>query len=225
MFKALIVSLLLAIPSVSYADKEHDILYPTVEIRSSMGQGSGTAVKGDIMLGTYIMTNYHVAFMSNEISVRFYGEDKDYPAYVHSYNKDLDIAVIITRHRTEHYATMGEEDDIKLFKEVICSGNSLGQGIVPSKGIITDEHFPVPLNKADTIRMECKITPGNSGGGMYTEKQGKWVYLGMPSAGLVERGITVAHLGVSVRVSDVVDHLRYHRIFTDVSPYEYGAPF
>ena len=219
----LIILMLLATPL--RAGILEDILYPTVAIESAGGSGSGTAVAVDSILGTYIITNYHVATMSKDLKVLFNGDDKGYPAYMIAYNVAYDMAILVTRHKTEYLATLGKSSDVSLFMDTVCIGNSFGNGIVPSKGIISGVDVEVPGFLNLFYKTDCKIVPGNSGGGMYAKTEDGWVYIGMPSKGLIVRGQFFEHMGLAVRVKDIKEFLAYHRIISVTEAYDLGRPY
>jgi S1-C subfamily serine protease len=219
----LIILMLLATPL--RADILEDILYPTVAIESAVGSGSGTAVAGDSILGTYIITNYHVAAMSKDLKVLFHGDDKEYPARLIHYNIAYDMAVLITEGRTKYYTNLGKSSDVTLFKDVLCIGNSFGNGTLPSKGIISQVDAEVPGFVNLFYKTDCKMVPGNSGGGMYTRNKEGWVYIGMPSKGLVVGGQFFEHLGLAVRVKEIKAFLAYHHIIPITEAYDLGRPY
>jgi len=53
-----------------------------------------------------------------------------------------------------------------VFDTVYCVGASLGHSVAPSKGIVTDTDVKM-FGTRYLTRMDCKIAPGNSGGGMF----------------------------------------------------------
>jgi len=219
----LIILMLLATPS--RADILEDILYPTVAVKSKGGSGSGTAVAVDPILGTYIITNYHVASMGEDLMVFFHGDNNGYPAYMVAHNVAYDMAILVTRHKTKHLAKLGKSSDVTLFKDTVCIGNSFGYGILPSKGIISGIDIEIGGYLNLFYKMDCKIVPGNSGGGMYVKVGDLWVYVGMPSKGLIMRGQFFEHLGLSVRVRDIKEFLAYHHVISVTEAYDEGRPY
>jgi len=219
----LVILMLLATPL--RADILEDILYPTVSVEVAGGSGSGTSVAIDPILGTYIITNYHVASMGEDLRVFFHGDSKGYPAYMVAHNVAYDMAILVTRHKADHVAKLGKSSDVSLFKDTICIGNSFGNGIVPSKGIISGVDVEIGGYINLFYKMDCKIVPGNSGGGMYVKVGNHWVYIGMPSKGMVIRGQFFEHLSVAVRVKDIKEFLAYHHVIPITEAYDLGRPY
>ncbi len=76
--------------------------------------------------------------------------------------------------------TLGDSDEVAVGDEVFLIGNSLGEGIAATTGIISVESETVPLSNAEgdetlqirSIRTDAAASPGNSGGGMF-DKSGR----------------------------------------------------
>ena len=210
----LIFGLLLAIPNTSQAGDIEDMLYPSAKVEVTGGSGSATAIKIDSILGTYLITNYHVVKNSlDKVTVQFYGKLEKHPAYIHSVDVQNDIAVLITRHKHEHIALIGERPN--MFDPVYCVGASLGHPIAPSRGVVTGLDVPLFGSRYFT-RTDCGIVQGNSGGGMFVYQRGHWRYVGMPSmvamVGGVFNATPVTFLGVAVRIEDIRWHLYRHGV-------------
>lgn len=194
--------------------KIDSMLRPMATVKAGNAFGTGTAVHVDDRLGTYIVSNLHVTNRkTTDITVTFYGSTVEHPAYVHSYDEKNDIVVLITPAKHNHLATFGNE--VSIFDPVYCVGNSLDKGIVPSRGEITQVDHPFPEDRLLT-RADCKIVPGNSGGAMFVERDGVWVYIGMPAmmytlqTGFLPQPIP--HLGMMIRVQDITAHLSRNNI-------------
>lgn len=85
-------------------------------------------------------------------------------------------------------ATVGDSDKIAVGDEVFLIGNSLGEGISATTGIVSVESEVVPISNSEgdetlqirAIRTDAAASPGNSGGGMF-DKSGR--ILGLLFAG------------------------------------------
>jgi len=188
----------------------NQMMKPMAKILTPHGLGSATAVKVDSILGTYLVTNYHVVQSAlDDIKVQFYGNDEEYVGYVHSVDPQNDIAVILTRHQADFVVQMG--DPPELFDDVMCVGSPIGSPLAPSRGIITGVDVQIFGTRYMT-RTDCKLAPGNSGGAMFVKQNGVWKYVGMPSmvatlpVGFGFR-IPITFLGIAVRVEDIRNFL------------------
>ena len=215
--KRLLLSLVLVLFAVpAFADRVDDILRPSVLIGTNTGSGSGTAIRADDVIGTFILTNYHVIAGTEEITVKFYGDDVSYPAMVVSYDRDADIAVLVTKYKTEYVATLGEASDVNLLDTVICVGSPFGLPTAPTMGIISGLDSDIAGGEYPVTRITCPIAPGNSGGGAYVQRGELWVLIGIPRAVLNIRVFTssvpMPFLGTAVRIQEILRHLESHPV-------------
>lgn len=217
--KQLVLAVLIVLglsASMTRADEtmREEMLYPSAQVFAGQGRGSATAVRVDSIMGTYLVTNYHVVTGNlDDLEVQFYGQEERHQAYVHSIDPQHDIAIIIVRYEHEYVAMVGNPPDV--FDEVYCIGGSLGEGLAPSGGIISGVNYRVFGTRFMT-RTDCNIAPGNSGGGMFALQDGHWRYVGMPSLGRVlNLGFTqvpITFLGLAVRVEEIRMHLHQHGV-------------
>ena len=207
-----IVSAIIALTmTYAKADQVSDMLLPSAKVSlvGKQGSGSATAFKVDPVIGTFLITNHHVA-SKGELVVQFYGDDTKYPAYVRSYDKEKDIAVIVTPHKVKHLVTFGYDSEVQIFDEAICVGASSGMPVAPSKGIISASRYKYRLQ--DYYRTDCGIIGGNSGGAIFVQRGDKWVYVGIPSmVWTISSGYSgrqqVTFLGITIRITEVREHL------------------
>lgn len=190
-------------------DPRMQTLHSAVTIRAGGAQGSGTAI-GEGFLGTYILTNAHVVRREMDIEVVFYGEDEVHVAYIHSVNREHDIAILITRAEAPALATIGYRP--RMFEDVVCVGSPVGTPPAPSVGIVTGLDHSPPNTALILHRSDCNIAPGSSGGGMFAYRNGRWKLVGMPTAGYMQPvgmvgGALVPHLGLMVRMEEIRQHL------------------
>lgn len=207
------------------ADVQSEVMAPSAKVYAGKGSGSATAIKVDPILGTYLVTNYHVVDAAlDDLAVEFHGSDVKHVAYVHSYDQQNDIAIIIVRHKHDAVALIGNPPD--MFADVYCVGASFGLPVAPSRGIITGVDFAI-FGSRYVTRTDCKIAPGNSGGGMFAFQDGKWRYVGMPSmvyalgAGFTR--IPMTFLGFSVRIEEIRWHVYRHGVLNLPPVYRNGV--
>jgi len=212
---------IIAVAEVAPLTMEDYMLKPAVRIRKEGGgSGSGIAFRTDEFSGTRILTNYHViAGKPGGIHVQFYGEtdtDMAYIAYVVSYDKAMDIAVLILEESFEHVAVLGNMSDVQVLDETYCVGSPLGLPPMVTKGIISNVDLFNPNIGNHYFQSDCKIFSGNSGGGMFVQRDDQWVLVGINTwvlSGAVSGGFTpqqfpIAHLGFAVRIDDIRGHLQ-----------------
>lgn len=209
--RAFIIGVLLAfsLATTSMADKVSEMLAPSAKVITTQGSGSATAVKVDSIMGTYLITNYHVVQgdMDN-VKVQFYGQDEVHVAYVHSIDVQNDIAVLVTRYKHTAVATIGKPPTV--FDEAFCVGASMGSPIAPSRGIVTEVNSRM-FGTRFLTRTDCKIIGGNSGGGLFVQQDGVYKLVGMPvMIATISTGFgraPVSFMGVAVRIEDMRWHL------------------
>lgn len=213
LIRVAVVATIILTAFTAKADKVAEMMLPSVFIETKAGVGSGTVVHINEDLGTFIVTNYHVVRrQQGNIKVRFYNEEALHDAYIHSINKEQDIAVIVTAHKAKAAVTFYHGP--VLFEPTYCIGASLGMSPAPTRGEVSGPYFVYKEQRYH--RMECHIVFGNSGGGMYVERFGAWVYVGMPSmvrnhiAGFV--GVPITFLGLSVISENIMAHLTLNNI-------------
>ena len=211
MFMLMVAAVFGCLPA--FAGKVEDMMYPSVRIAVGNTTGSGTSISYDGLLGRYVLTNLHVVHTRGAITATFYGDDTVYQAYIHSYDKENDIAVLLVKGKAKGHTTIGWNVD--LFDPAFCIGASVGEPLAPSQGIITGTDYDkMPGRKL--YRTDCKVAPGNSGGGVYVEYKGRWVFVGIPSmvrnlqVGYVT--IPLTFLGLIVRNVEVIRHLKRNNV-------------
>lgn len=156
--------------------------------------GSGVIYKLDREAGdAYIITNFHVVShyesitpggVSDDIDVYLYGqENKNYvmeATYVGG-SMTQDIAVLkiedseVLRHSYALPLTAANSSLVSTFDTVVAIGNSEGEGIQATSGIISVDNEDLSLTGADhrttitlnVMRISAAINEGNSGGGLF----------------------------------------------------------
>ncbi len=136
----------------------------------SRATGSGVVVDRN----GYIMTNNHVVDKSTKITVRFTGDDTEYPAKIIGQDPDTDLAVIKIDRKDLAVAKMGNSDSMQVGDWAVAIGSPLGFQATVTAGIISALARDVeePRESATQtkssfkhfIQTDAAINPGNSGG-------------------------------------------------------------
>lgn len=185
-------------------------------------QGSGVVYKTPEMEEDeyYIITNHHVCYnknfagkISNKIHIYLYGTEIDYTegtdgatygenaiacTYVGGsmYN---DIAVLrvndATKIKNSNIVPVTIEESVaKVWQSVGAIGNSEGDGISLTKGVVTVDSEMLTMTAVDgynevvyrVIRTDAPVNPGNSGGGLFND-QGKLI--GIINAKIIDEDV------------------------------------
>ena len=133
------------------------------------GAGSGVIISSD----GYILTCAHVVDGASTITVTI--GDKDYTATLVGEDTTSDIAVIKIDADGLTPATVGNSDSLKVGQSVMAVGNPLGElGGTVTGGMISALNRSVTIqgsssvNTMSLIQMDASVSPGNSGGGLFT---------------------------------------------------------
>jgi len=134
-----------------------------IEIYPVKAEGSGFIAKDD---GT-IITNYHV--VRRAVSGRAVFEDgSSYEiAQIKVYDDVNDLAVLkLKAERSFPSVRMGDSDIINVMDKVLAIGNTLGENMAVTDGMI-NQIKKNDQNVRYQIRHSAVIAPGNSGGSLY----------------------------------------------------------
>jgi len=136
----------------------------------SRATGSGVVVDRN----GYIMTNNHVVEKASKITVRFTGDDTEYPAKVIGTDPETDLAVIKIDRKDLVAAKMGNSDSMQVGDWAVAIGSPLGFQSTVTAGIISalsrDVEEPRESSRQTKssfqhfIQTDAAINPGNSGG-------------------------------------------------------------
>ena len=146
-----------------------DILSPVSywgQIFEAEGSGSGVILTED----GYIATCAHVVEDATSIKVTL-NDDTQYEATVVGTDKRNDIAIIKIDAQSLTPAQIGDSDMLTVGEDVIAIGNPLGElrGTATS-GIISALRRPVTVEgvEMELVQTDAAISPGNSGGGLFS---------------------------------------------------------
>ena len=127
------------------------------------GAGSGWIIDKD----GYIVTNNHVIEGARTINVTL-DNGQIVPANVVGTDPFTDIAVMKIEAKNLPVAMVGDSVSLRVGDWVIAIGNSLGQGISATNGIVSRKEVEIPVDTGQTlndlIQTNAAINPGNSGG-------------------------------------------------------------
>jgi serine protease Do len=127
------------------------------------GAGSGWIIDANGL----IVTNYHVVEGASEISVTL-EDGQHFTAELVRGDKVSDLAVIKISAANLKAAEVADSDKLRVGDWVAALGNSLGQGISATKGIVSALGVSITVGIGeslyDLIQTDAAINPGNSGG-------------------------------------------------------------
>lgn len=125
------------------------------------GMGSGVIVDGE----GHILTNYHVVFEADELSIRL-SDRRVFRAQVIGKDARSDLALIKIEADSLVPAKLGVSATLEIGEWVVAAGNpfgldqSISSGIVSAKGRALSGHAKI----GEFIQTDAAINPGNSGG-------------------------------------------------------------
>jgi serine protease Do len=130
---------------------------------NQQGAGSGWIIDPSGL----IITNDHVVEGANSITVTL-EDGRNFPAVLVRTDSVSDLAVIKVNAQNLHAAAVGDSAKLRVGDWVSALGNSLGQGISATKGIVSALGVSVSVSPGqsmyDLIQIDAAINPGNSGG-------------------------------------------------------------
>ncbi len=132
---------------------------------SSSGAGSGWIIGSDGI----IVTNNHVVASASRVSVVL-DDGRTFQADIGKIATDplSDLAVIKIDARNLPAAKVGNSSSLRVGDWVVAIGNSLGQGIRATVGIVSQQSVSLEVSSGQTltglIETDAAINPGNSGG-------------------------------------------------------------
>ena len=189
------LSLAVQSSNVSLADTIKKIEPTVVRVDTDLGSGSGIIVRAN----GYILTNQHVIDGATSIQVTLMNGDI-ISAKVVASSVDMDVAVLkLNSNRTDFpIATIGSSSDVVVGEYVLTAGFPLGTELLgPASftyGIVSAIRYYADIG-INYIQMDAPISPGNSGGGLFTV-DGKLI--GIPSYGLGDPTIDPEDLNLAI---------------------------
>lgn len=145
---------------------------------SSAGASSGSGVMFAVDTNedesqnkyTYIITNHHVIESATKLVVRL-RDGSEYTAKLVGSDSKTDIAVVKIEKLGLSIATIGDSSLLKVGDVAIAVGNPLGSlGGTVTQGIISALDRDITIDGLDMtlIQTDAAVSPGNSGGGLFS---------------------------------------------------------
>ncbi len=131
--------------------------------RTQEGAGSGWIISDD----GYIVTNNHVIEGAKSITV-ILDDGQSFTAEIVGADALTDLAVLQIDAENLPAAAVGDSTEMRVGDWVVAIGNSLGQGIRATQGIVSRQGASVQVDMGQAlyglIETDAAINPGNSGG-------------------------------------------------------------
>lgn len=129
------------------------------------GTGSGFVIDNS----GHILTNYHVVNGADQITVRFYGDPKNYTAHLEGSAPALDLALLkVSAPQADlHPLPLANSDMVQVGEKAIAIGNPFGLESTVTEGIVSavrQNPGAVQDLVPRIIQTDAAINPGNSGG-------------------------------------------------------------
>jgi S1-C subfamily serine protease len=139
----------------------------TVETNQGEAAGTGSIITAD----GYILTNAHVVFGANQLTVVL-DDGQSVPAKLVGAANDNDLAVVKIEGSNLPTIPLGNSSTLRVGQWVVAVGNALALpggptvtgGIVGAIGRSLEEPQPLQADLTDLIQTSAAINPGNSGG-------------------------------------------------------------
>ena len=200
-------------PSYQRDARISQMLAPTVRVLSGSSIGSGTAIIRT-QIGTVVVTNNHVVVGTINANARLRVERYSHgpngsvqsagqhEAIVLKTIPERDLALILVLGvRDIPLASLSPADDTALGDEVYTVGAQLGRTPHITRGL-----FSLPseeINGQRWILHSSPTLPGNSGGGLYRMRNGRYELIGVPSMVMILGMSPAATVALSVPIGDV----------------------
>lgn len=130
------------------------------------GAGSGWILDSSGL----IVTNNHIVEGADSISITL-DDGRNFPASIIRTDPVSDLAVVKINADNLQAARVGDSNRLRPGDWVLAMGNSLGQGISVTKGIVSALDVSIPVSAGQTlynlIQTDAAINPGNSGGPLF----------------------------------------------------------
>ncbi len=151
---------------------------PQTRVRKQKGLGSGVIISAD----GYIVTNFHVVGVADEIKVAINDDTKkEYDAKVIGKDEATDIALIKVDAKNLPVIELADSDKVEVGDVVLAIGNPFGVGKTVTMGIVSAlgrdlSKIDGTSHLEDFIQTDAAINPGNSGGPL-VDLQGRMIGL------------------------------------------------
>lgn len=228
MLKSILLALSIAVTSSAYAASDISAIYPTVVQVANQDENicSGVSINPSEIskdaIGTYVVTAKHCinddANGMYKVIVRNYNKESIsnsetvYKARVLKYSYDYDLAILRVLDSSVNipYSDLIPENHAAYAgDDVVTIGYPLGEDLTITKGVLEPKSYLKLGNYGINLywRASPAIINGNSGGGLFTEVDGKYYLLGITSAVKVKDTQVVTFMGVYVPVDQLREFL------------------
>ncbi|MFC1921023.1 S1C family serine protease [Chloroflexota bacterium] len=159
--------------------------------------GSGWIISED----GYIVTNNHVVEDAESITV-ILDDGRSFNAEIIGTDVLTDLAVVKINSGNLPVAKVGDSEKLRIGDWVVAIGNSLGQGVRATQGIVSRQGASVEVDYNQTlyglIETDAAINPGNSGGPL-VNMAGE--VIGITNAKYVETGVESVGYAISTETA------------------------
>lgn len=166
-------------------------------IDRGQGAGSGWIIDEDGL----IVTNNHVVEGAESITVTL-ADGRAFPAETVRTDSLSDLAVVQIDARNLPAVDIGDSSRLRVGDWVVAIGNSLGEGISATQGIVSRKGVSIMVDLGQTlydlIQTDAAINPGNSGGPL-VDMRGE--VIGITSAKLSAIGIEGMGYAISIHTA------------------------
>jgi serine protease Do len=216
-FVPLIESVRPSVVAIDVTINSFDVFGATIPQK---GAGSGWIIDPSGL----IVTNNHIVEGANSINVTLENGDS-YQAFTIRTDPTSDLAVVKISAVGLKAVKIGDSKNLKVGQWVLAMGNSLGQGISATKGIVSNLGVTISVSAAEAlynlIQTDAAINPGNSGGPLFN-LSGEVV--GITSVKVSQVGIEGTGYAISMDealpiITDLVKTGYYSRPWIGVSLY------
>jgi serine protease Do len=162
-FASLVAEVRASVVAIDVTVNNFDILNGVIPLE---GAGSGWIIDSSGL----IVTNNHIVKGADTINVTL-DNGHSYLATVVRTDEVADLAVIKINAPDLQAAAIGSSSRLRVGEWVMAMGNSLGQGLSATKGIVSNLEVSLQIDIGETlynlVQTDAAINPGNSGGPLF----------------------------------------------------------
>jgi serine protease Do len=162
-FASLVAEVRASVVAIDVTVNNFDILNGVIPLE---GAGSGWIIDSSGL----IVTNNHIVKGADTIIVTL-DNGHSYLATVVRTDEVADLAVIKIKAPDLQAAAIGSSSRLRVGEWVMAMGNSLGQGLSATKGIVSNLEVSLQIDIGETlynlVQTDAAINPGNSGGPLF----------------------------------------------------------
>ena len=131
--------------------------------RPRQSVGSGVIINAN---EGYVLTNHHVIYNANEITVTL-ADGREFTAELIGSDEGTDVALLQVDADNLHELRLGDSDSVEVGDFVVAIGNPFGLGQTVTSGIVSAlGRSGLNIDYEDFIQTDASINPGNSGGAL-----------------------------------------------------------